>query len=278
MGTRVYIGRLSHHARERDVERFFKGYGRLRDVMLKNGYGFVEFEDYRDADDAVYELNGKDLAGERVIVEHARGGPRGDDRRNSYRDYPPPRGRNRGGGGRDKYGPPTRTDYRLIVENLSSRVSWQDLKDYMRQAGEVTYADAHKEHKNEGIVEFSSYSDMKNAVSKLDGTEINGRKIKLIEDKPKRSSRRRSPSRSASRSRSRSRSRRRSRSASRSRSRSRSRSSRSKSKSKSKSPERKSRSKSPSKSRSRSKSPSKSKSRSRSRSKSPGDKEDKDEN
>lgn len=44
MGTRVYIGRLSHHARERDVERFFKGYGRLRDVMLKNGYGFVVSE------------------------------------------------------------------------------------------------------------------------------------------------------------------------------------------------------------------------------------------
>lgn len=41
------------------------------------------------------------------------------------------------------------------------------------------------------IVEFASYSDMKNAVSKLDGTEINGRKIKLVEDKPKRSSRRR---------------------------------------------------------------------------------------
>lgn len=25
----------------------------------------------------------------------------------------------------DRYGPPTRTNYRLIVENLSSRVSWQ---------------------------------------------------------------------------------------------------------------------------------------------------------
>uniref|UniRef100_A0A8D0CFR3 Uncharacterized protein n=1 Tax=Scleropages formosus TaxID=113540 RepID=A0A8D0CFR3_SCLFO len=31
-------------------------------------------------------------------------------------------------GGRDRYGPPARTDYRLIVENLSSRCSWQDLK------------------------------------------------------------------------------------------------------------------------------------------------------
>ena len=41
MGTRVYLGGLSYHAREKDVERFFKGYGKIRDVMLKNGYGFV---------------------------------------------------------------------------------------------------------------------------------------------------------------------------------------------------------------------------------------------
>ena len=29
----------------------------------------------------------------------------------------------------------------------------KDLKDYMRQAGEVTYADAHKKHRNEGSVQ-----------------------------------------------------------------------------------------------------------------------------
>ena len=28
----------------------------------------------------------------------------------------------------------------------------KDLKDHMRSAGEVTYADAHKDHKNEGFV------------------------------------------------------------------------------------------------------------------------------
>uniref|UniRef100_A0A3Q0SN06 Serine and arginine rich splicing factor 4 n=1 Tax=Amphilophus citrinellus TaxID=61819 RepID=A0A3Q0SN06_AMPCI len=75
--SRVYIGRLSYRAREKDVERFFKGYGKILEVDLKNGYGFVEFDDPRDADDAVYDLNGKELCGERVIVEHTRG-PRRD--------------------------------------------------------------------------------------------------------------------------------------------------------------------------------------------------------
>ncbi|XP_003732879.1 serine/arginine-rich splicing factor 6 [Callithrix jacchus] len=279
---RVYIGRLSYNVREKDIQRFFSGYGRLLEVDLKNGYGFVEFEDSRDADDAVYELNGKELCGERVIVEHARG-PRRDRDGYSY-------GSRSGGGGyssrrtsgRDKYGPPVRTEYRLIVENLSSRCSWQDLKDFMRQAGEVTYADAHKERTNEGVIEFRSYSDMKRALDKLDGTEINGRNIRLIEDKPRTSHRRSysgSRSRSRSRRRSRSRSRRSSRSRSRSISKSRSRSrSRSKGRSRSRSKGRKSRSKSKSKpksdrgshshSRSRSKDEYE-KSRSRSRSRSP---------
>ncbi|XP_024083744.1 serine-arginine protein 55 isoform X2 [Cimex lectularius] len=278
VGSRVYVGGLPYGCRERDLERFFKGYGRTRDILLKNGYGFIEFDDYRDADDAVYELNGKELLGERIVVEHARGNARrggggGGDRYGGGGGGGGGGRSRRGGGGwykepefrsSDRYGPPTRTDYRLIVENLSSRVSWQDLKDYMRQAGEVTYADAHKDRRNEGVVEFATLSDMKNALDKLDDTDLNGRRIKLVEDR-RRTRRSRS---SSSRSRSRSRSRRRSRSSRRSsRSRSR-RSSRSKSRAKSGSRS-KSRSKShdrKSKSRSRSKSQDKKMSKSRSRS------------
>ena len=143
----LYIKRDLCIFREKDLERFFKGYGRKTDVLIKQvktasplavtattdpnfysispstscgpqrlhhhhhsplpsslnitittsitiitiilkGFGFVEFEDHRDADDAVYELNGKDLMGERwgqyswnfstsssarVSVEHSRG-------------------------------------------------------------------------------------------------------------------------------------------------------------------------------------------------------------
>ncbi|XP_023341753.1 serine/arginine-rich splicing factor 6 [Eurytemora carolleeae] len=93
----------------------------------------------------------------------------------------------------------------------------------MRQAGEITYTNTHHQRPGEGVVEFGSRSDMEYALDKLDGEEVDGRRIKLVEE-----SRGRSRSRSRSR-RSRSRSR---RSRSRSR-RSRSRSDRSRSKSKS---------------------------------------------
>lgn len=41
VGSRVYVGGLPYGVRERDLERFFKGYGRTRDILIKNGYGFV---------------------------------------------------------------------------------------------------------------------------------------------------------------------------------------------------------------------------------------------
>lgn len=41
VGTRVYVGGLSYRVGERDLERFFRGYGRLRDIVIKNGFAFV---------------------------------------------------------------------------------------------------------------------------------------------------------------------------------------------------------------------------------------------
>ncbi|MBA0778537.1 hypothetical protein Gotri_006390 [Gossypium trilobum] len=42
---------------------------------MKRDYAFVEFSDPRDADDARYSLNGRDLDGCRIIVEFAKGRP-----------------------------------------------------------------------------------------------------------------------------------------------------------------------------------------------------------
>ena len=241
---RVFIGHLSNRASESDVERFFEGFGRILEINLKTGYGFVEFEDSRDADDAVYELNNQNLCGQRVTVELAKGvrrdrsgygggGGGGYGGGRSYggggggggryggggggysrdRDYGGSYSYNRGrddrygsGGGRSRrFPPPSNTKYRVIVENLSSRCSWQDLKDYLREGGEVTYAEAHQKVRNEGIVDFATYDDMKSAIDKLDNSELCGRKIRIIEERSGSLSRSRSRSPRRSRSRSRSR-------------------------------------------------------------------------
>jgi len=41
MSSRVYVGHLPSRATERDIEHFFRGFGRIRDIVLKNGFGFV---------------------------------------------------------------------------------------------------------------------------------------------------------------------------------------------------------------------------------------------
>jgi len=185
---RVYIGRLSPRAREHEVERFFHGYGKIRDVMLKNGFGFVEFDDYRDADDAIHDLNGKMLCGERVVLEIAKGTPRGAGGAfvSGY-NPPPPSAKyykessklsSSYGSGKPGYGRP-QNGYKLIVENLSSRYNWQDLKDMMEKCGEVNYVDAHHYRRNEGVVEFARKKDMDYAIKKFEGKELNGRKLKL---------------------------------------------------------------------------------------------------
>jgi len=216
------VGNLAPDVRPRDLEDFFKGYGRLGDISLKNGYGFVDFDDVRDAEDAAADLNGKSMRGDRLRIELAytprekerarrdgRGGGRDSDRRDRRRSSP-----------RRSGNPPgARTNYRVIVENLSSRTSWQDLKDYFRKAGDVTYTSAHKIRECEGLVEFADKEGMRYALDKLDGEELDGKKIRLLEEKrgggrrsrsrspPPRRSRSRSPKRSArSNTRSRSRS------------------------------------------------------------------------
>ena len=88
----------------------------------------------------------------------------------------------------------------------------------------MTFAEAHKQKKNEGFVEFASERDMKSALEELNGVDLDGRRINLIRQRFQSrlgsKSRSRSP-RSRSRQscpRSRSRSQRRSKSRSRSQS------------------------------------------------------------
>lgn len=60
--TKVYVGNLGTGAGKGELERAFSYYGPLRTVWIARnppGFAFVEFEDPRDAEDAVRGLDGK---------------------------------------------------------------------------------------------------------------------------------------------------------------------------------------------------------------------------
>ena len=212
----LYFGNLPHDIRESEIEDFFRGFGRIRDIKIKKGFSFVQFNDYRDAEDAKYKLDGTRFCGARVTVDFAKGGgrdgrsgrPRDDDdrRRGGSSGFGGFRGgdRDRSFGGndrRDRRGPgydnqdrygggrdggrrgggrrDMRTRFALLVSNLDDRVTWMDLKDTARKYGAVTFADANKLKTGEGIVSFESKEDCEKAMDRMNGVELMGLPMRL---------------------------------------------------------------------------------------------------
>jgi RNA recognition motif-containing protein len=88
--TELFLGNLGRDISRSDIEKCFDKYGRLMRCDLKNrGFGanfaFLEFEDERDAEDALRGEHGKDLYGSSLVVEWAKSKDR-RDRDRSDRD------------------------------------------------------------------------------------------------------------------------------------------------------------------------------------------------
>lgn len=163
----LYVGNLPGDIRLREVEDLFIKYGPIVDIDLKvpprpPGYAFVEFEDPRDADDAIYGRDGYKFDGYRLRVELAhgsRGYSSSADRYSSYSSSSRAVARH--------------SDYRVLVTGLPSSASWQDLKDHMRRAGDVCFSQVFRDRRGmTGIVDYTNYDDMKYAIRKLDDTEF----------------------------------------------------------------------------------------------------------
>ncbi|KAK6920197.1 RNA recognition motif domain [Dillenia turbinata] len=67
----IFCGNLEYDARQSDVERLFRKYGKIDRVDMKSGFAFVYMDDERDAEDAIQRLDRTEFGrkGRRLRVE-----------------------------------------------------------------------------------------------------------------------------------------------------------------------------------------------------------------
>jgi RNA recognition motif-containing protein len=91
MAMKIYVGGLAYSVTDQELEQMFATQGKVVSaVVIKDrysgdskGFGFVEMDDIKEGQNAIKELNGKDLNGRSITVNQAR----------------PQEDRSRGGGG-----------------------------------------------------------------------------------------------------------------------------------------------------------------------------------
>lgn len=80
MAMKLYVGGLAYSVTDVELETFFAEKGKVlsavvikdRDSGQSKGFGFVEMEDIKAGQEAIKDLNGKELSGRSIVVNQAR--------------------------------------------------------------------------------------------------------------------------------------------------------------------------------------------------------------
>jgi len=105
----IYVGNLAYSATEDDLRSAFGAFGQVTSVKIvrdletgrSRGFAFVEMEDGEGAQNAVAQMNGRDLSGRNLVVNEARPREQGSGSRGGGGGAG---GRGGYGGGRGNYG------------------------------------------------------------------------------------------------------------------------------------------------------------------------------
>lgn len=80
MSMKLYVGGLAYSIADKDLEALFAEHGTVtsatvikdRDSGQSKGFGFIEMADIKEGQNAIKELNGKDVSGRSIVVNQAR--------------------------------------------------------------------------------------------------------------------------------------------------------------------------------------------------------------
>lgn len=162
----VYVGNLAWSVQWQELKDHMRSAGEVEhvDILMEGrgrskGCAIVKFQTVEDAQNAIDTLNNTELNGRSIFIREDR------EKRSTSKN----------------------SNCRVYVGNLSWNVKWQDLKDHMKEAGEVVHADVLESYNGRsrgcGLVEYSTEEEAQNAIDTLHDTELDGRMIFVREDR-----------------------------------------------------------------------------------------------
>ncbi|XP_074568342.1 serine/arginine-rich splicing factor RS31-like isoform X3 [Curcuma longa] len=146
----VFCGNLDNDTSHSDLDRLFSKYGRVDRIDMKFGYAFIYFDDERDAEDAIYRLDGIPFGYSRrkLSVEWSRG----------------ERGRERDGSRPATNTKPTRTLFVINFDPIRTRD--RDLERHFEPYGTITNI---RIRRNFAFIQFKTQEE---ATKALDNTNM----------------------------------------------------------------------------------------------------------
>lgn len=193
--TSVYVWNLAQDVSWQDLKDHMRRAGNVDSAtILTNangesiGCGVVVYQRHQEAARAIRELQNSELKGRPLYAREDREGARGGGPGRAVGGRGRGRGRaGRGGApGRGRGGSGTAEGTQLYVGNLAFETTWKELKDHFRQCGEVRRAEVvvspSGQSKGFGTVQFYNKEDADAAISRLNGSELQGRTLEVRAD------------------------------------------------------------------------------------------------
>jgi RNA recognition motif-containing protein len=91
----LFIGNISKSVNSSELEKAFSEYGPCK-INFKGSFAFAEFEQEKDAEQAITNLQGKEMSGRKINIEWSKKSKRFDDSKISRRKRSTSRGKNDG--------------------------------------------------------------------------------------------------------------------------------------------------------------------------------------
>ena len=76
----IFIGGINRDVKEDDLRKNFKDFGKIQNIKLKGDYAFITYDNEKDADNSVKEMDSTRICGRRITVQKSYGGRKERDK------------------------------------------------------------------------------------------------------------------------------------------------------------------------------------------------------